>query len=68
MAVLAAVLLTTGGKPPAPHSAPSTAASAVKLAIGVALVGYGWYRHRSRRKNREGAAPPPADGTSPPAD
>jgi hypothetical protein len=55
--VLAAVLLTTGGKPPAPHSPPSTASSAVKLAIGVGLVGYGWYRHRSRRKNREGTVP-----------
>ncbi|MFE3032286.1 GAP family protein [Streptomyces canus] len=54
VAVLAAVLLTTGGEPPAPHSPPSTAASAVKLAIGVGLVGYGWHRHRSRRKNGEG--------------
>ncbi|MGC0335211.1 GAP family protein [Streptomyces sp. SLBN-8D4] len=62
MAVLAAVLLTTGGKPPAPHSPPSTASSAVKLAIGVGLVGYGWYRHRhrhqSRRKNHEGTVAP----------
>ncbi|MFF7757700.1 GAP family protein [Streptomyces griseorubiginosus] len=57
VAVIAAVLLTTGGKPPAPHSPPSTASSAVKLAIGVGLVGYGWYRHRSRRRKRAGAAP-----------
>lgn len=57
VAVIAAVLLTTGGKPPAPHSPPSTASSAVKLAIGVGLVGYGWYRHRSRRRNRDEAAP-----------
>lgn len=57
VAVIAAVLLTTGGKPPAPHSPPSTASSAVKLAIGVGLVGYGWYRHRSRRRRRAGAAP-----------
>ncbi|MFF7047090.1 GAP family protein [Streptomyces griseorubiginosus] len=57
VAVIAAVLLTTGGKPPAPHSPPSTASSAVKLAIGVGLVGYGWYRHRSRSRKRAGAAP-----------
>ncbi|MER6489625.1 GAP family protein [Streptomyces griseorubiginosus] len=57
VAVIAAVLLTTGGKPPAPHSPPSTASSSVKLAIGVGLVGYGWYRHRSRRRKRAGAAP-----------
>ncbi|WP_030315513.1 GAP family protein [Streptomyces sp. NRRL B-3229] len=56
VAVIAAVLLTTGGKPPAPHSPPSSASSAVKLAIGVGLVGYGWYRHRSRRRKRAGAA------------
>ncbi|MFC8358307.1 GAP family protein [Streptomyces griseorubiginosus] len=58
--VIAAVLLTTGGKPPAPRSPPSTASSAVKLAIGVGLVGYGWYRHRSRRRKRAGAAAPAA--------
>ncbi|POX57155.1 hypothetical protein C3489_00025 [Streptomyces sp. Ru71] len=50
VAVLIAVLLTTGGKPPAPKSPPSTASSAVKLAIGVGLIGYGWYRHRARRR------------------
>ncbi|MER8007616.1 GAP family protein [Streptomyces sp. NPDC094149] len=48
VAVLAAVLITTGGEPPAPKSAPSTAASAAKLAIGLGLVGFGWYRHRNR--------------------
>ncbi|MFI8228905.1 GAP family protein [Streptomyces sp. NPDC085900] len=50
VAVLAAVLLTTGGKPPAPKSAPSTAVSAVKLAIGLGLLGYGWYRHKNRER------------------
>jgi hypothetical protein len=50
VAVLAAVLLTTGGKPPASDSPPSTASSAVKLALGVGLVGYGWYRHVRRRR------------------
>ncbi|TQJ85884.1 GAP family protein [Streptomyces sp. SLBN-31] len=48
VAVLAAVLITTGGEPPAPKSAPSTAASAAKLAIGLGLVGFGWYRRRNR--------------------
>ncbi|MFE2260758.1 GAP family protein [Streptomyces griseosporeus] len=58
VAVLAAVLLTTGGEPPAPSSAPSTASSAIKLAIGVGLVGYGWYRRRrSRRADRPPKAP-----------
>ncbi len=54
--VIAAVLLTTGGKPPAPSTAPSTAALAIKLAIGVALVLYA-----ARRWRRMGAPhkPPP---------
>ena len=40
VAVIAAVLLTTGGQPPEPSTAPSTAALAVKLALGVALILY----------------------------
>ncbi|MER5966917.1 GAP family protein [Streptomyces sp. NPDC002057] len=44
--VIALVVLLTGGQPLASHSAPSTAAIAVKLALGVALVLYGTYRHR----------------------
>ncbi|MEV7565749.1 GAP family protein [Streptomyces tanashiensis] len=44
--VIALVMLLTNGQPPAHHTAPSTAAIAVKLAIGVALVLYGSYRHR----------------------
>ncbi|MFJ4203965.1 GAP family protein [Streptomyces sviceus] len=44
--VIACVLLLTGGHPPARHSAPSTAVIAAKLAIGLALVLYGAYRHR----------------------
>ncbi|MFE2557265.1 GAP family protein [Streptomyces sp. NPDC059352] len=46
IAVIACVVLLTGGQPPASHSAPSTASVAVKLAIGLALVLYGVYRHR----------------------
>jgi len=53
--VIAAVLLTTGGKPPAPSTAPSTAALAVKLAIGVALVLYA--AHRWRRMGAPHKAP-----------
>ncbi len=38
VAVIAAVVLTTGGNPPRPNTAPSTAALAVKLALGVVLI------------------------------
>ena len=44
--VVACVVLTTQGKPPAPSTAPSTAALAVKLTLGVALVLYAWHRWR----------------------
>ena len=46
--VVAAVTLSTQGKPPAPNTAPSTAALAVKLALGVALVLYGVRKWRRR--------------------
>ncbi|MFE6912073.1 GAP family protein [Streptomyces erythrochromogenes] len=46
VAVIACVMLLTGGQPPARHSTPSTVAIAAKLAIGVALVLYGAHRHR----------------------
>ncbi|MER5382022.1 GAP family protein [Streptomyces sp. NPDC002688] len=46
LAVIACVVLLTGGQPPARHSAPSTATIAAKLAIGLALVVYGAHRHR----------------------
>jgi threonine/homoserine/homoserine lactone efflux protein len=36
--VIAAVVLVTGGNPPRPSTAPSTAALAVKLALGVVLI------------------------------
>jgi len=48
--VIAAVILATGGKPPAPSTSPSTAVLAAKLALGVALVLYG-----ARRWQRRGA-------------
>ncbi|MFF0078817.1 GAP family protein [Streptomyces canus] len=45
IAVIACVVLLTGGQPPARHSVPSTAAIDVKLAIGLVLVLYGGHRH-----------------------
>ncbi|WP_327419539.1 GAP family protein [Streptomyces sp. NBC_01233] len=53
--VIACVLLLTGGEPPARHSAPSTAAACVKLAIGLWLVLYG--AHRRRRPPRPHGPP-----------
>jgi threonine/homoserine/homoserine lactone efflux protein len=50
--IVAITVLITGGKPPAPASAPSTAASAVKLAAGVVLVYIG-YRRRGRPTSTE---------------
>jgi threonine/homoserine/homoserine lactone efflux protein len=38
VAVIAAVVLTTGGKPPKPQTAPSTAALAIKLTLGIVLI------------------------------
>ncbi|TFE49868.1 GAP family protein [Streptomyces sp. ICN441] len=49
VAVIALVLLFTGGQPPPPRSPPSTAALAAKLAIGVGLVLYGAHRRRVHR-------------------
>ncbi|WP_432071762.1 GAP family protein [Streptomyces wuyuanensis] len=55
VAVIALVLLFTGGQPPPPRSPPSTAALAAKLAIGLGLVLYGEYRRRKRRAPHEAA-------------
>jgi len=38
VAVIAAVIVTTGNNPPAPQTVPSDAALAVKLAVGVVLI------------------------------
>jgi len=51
--VIAAVVLVTGGKPPAPSTAPSTAVLAVKLSLGVVLIlvaARQWRRMGSPRK------------------
>ncbi|MFI8386897.1 GAP family protein [Streptomyces sp. NPDC085540] len=50
--VLALVVFATGGTPPPPKSAPSTAALAGKLVIGVGLVAYGEHKRRSLRRPR----------------
>ena len=51
--VVAAVLGLTGGSPPMRRSAPSTAALAVKLAVGVGLIVYGEYRWRRTGRPRK---------------
>ena len=51
--VIAAVVALTGGKPPAPATAPSTAVTAIKLALGVVLILYAvrqWRRMGRPRK------------------
>jgi len=47
VAVIAATILLTGGKPPRPHTAPSTAALLVKALLGALLIWVG-LRHRRR--------------------
>ncbi len=46
VAVIAAVILLTGGEPPRPHTAPSTAALVVKALLGAVLI---WVALRQRR-------------------
>jgi hypothetical protein len=47
VAVIAITILATGGKPPAPHTAPSTAALVVKALLGALLI---WVGFRTRRR------------------
>nr|WSX54864.1 GAP family protein [Streptomyces sp. NBC_00974] len=47
VAVIACVMLLTGGTPLVHHTTPSTAAVAAKLAIGVGLVAFGSHRYRT---------------------
>ena len=51
--VIAAVVLTTGGNPPKPNTAPSTAALAVKLALGVVLILFGVRQRRRMGRPRK---------------
>jgi Sap, sulfolipid-1-addressing protein len=56
VAVIAAVILATGNNPPEPQSVPSTAALAVKLAVGVALILYAVRKKRRMGRPRKPAA------------
>jgi hypothetical protein len=47
VAVIAAIVLLTGGKPPKPNTPPSIAALAVKAALGALLI---WYGLRQRQR------------------
>ena len=47
VAVIAVVVLITGGKPPEPHTAPSTVALVVKALLGALLI---WVGLRQRRR------------------
>ena len=51
--VIAAVVVLTGGKPPAPSTAPSTAVLAIKLALGVVLILYAVRQERRRGRPRK---------------
>jgi hypothetical protein len=51
--VIAAVVLLTGGRPPQPSTAPSTAVLAIKLALGVALIFYAVWQERRRGRPRK---------------
>ncbi|MER6419973.1 GAP family protein [Streptomyces sp. NPDC001137] len=65
VAVIVLVLAVTGGKPPEPRSPPSTAGLAIKVAIGVSLVGYGIHRRRrAARHDPAGAVTSPKKGRS----
>ena len=48
VAVIAAVVLTTGGNPPRQHTAPSTAVLVVKALLGILLIWTGIRRRRRR--------------------
>jgi len=54
--VIGAVILLTGGKPPAPATAPSTAVLAIKLALGVVLILYAVRQERRRGIPRKSPA------------
>jgi threonine/homoserine/homoserine lactone efflux protein len=51
--VIAAVVLVTGGKPPAPSTAPTTAALVVKLALGLVLIGFAVRQRRRMGRPRK---------------
>ena len=51
--VIGAVVLLTGGKPPVPSTAPSTAVLAIKLALGVVLILYAIWQWRRMGRPRK---------------
>jgi len=54
VAVIAVTILLTGGKPPRPHTAPSTAALVVKALLGAVLIWVGLrHRHRVGRPRKQ---------------
>jgi hypothetical protein len=53
VAVIAGVVLLTGGNPPASASAPSTAVLAIKLALGVVLILYAFRQWRRMGRPRK---------------
>jgi threonine/homoserine/homoserine lactone efflux protein len=53
VAVIAAVILATGGDPPRQHTAPSTAVLVVKALLGVLLIWIGIRRRRRRGRPRK---------------
>lgn len=53
--VIAAVLSATGGRPPRPHTAPSTAVLVVKALLGILLI---WVGIRRRRRRGQPRKPP----------
>jgi hypothetical protein len=55
VAVIAAVVLATGGNPPKPNTAPSTAVLVVKALLGLLLI---WIGLRQRRKRGRPRKPP----------
>lgn len=52
-AVIAAVVLVTGGRPPRPQTAPSTAALVVKALLGALLIGIGLRQRRRMGRPRK---------------
>ena len=53
VAVVAAVVLATGGNPPRQHTAPSTAVLVIKALLGVLLIWIGIRRRRRRGRPRK---------------
>ncbi len=51
--VIAGVVLLTGGKPPAPHTSPTTAVLAIKAAAGALLIGIGLRQRRLAGRPRK---------------